>query len=81
MARLCYWHVSLHEPLQSAYTSNHSTETALLEVSEDILDALDTGICVYMVLLVLSAAFDKIDHTVFLARMKEDYGMPGCVAG
>ena len=29
----------------------------------------------------LSAAFDTIDHTVFLERMKEDYGVSGCVAG
>ena len=34
-----------------------------------------------MVLLDLSAAFDTIDYTVFLARMKENYGMSGCVAG
>lgn len=72
---------NLYEPLQSAYTSNHSTETALLKVSDDILSALDNGKCVFMVLLDLSAAFDTIDHSVFLARMKEDYAMSGGVAG
>ena len=72
---------NLHEPLQSAYTSNHSTKTALLKVSDDILGTLDNGKCVYTVLLDLSAAFDTIDHTVFLASMKEDYGMSGCVVG
>ena len=46
---------SLHEPLQSAYTA---TETALLKVSDDNLGAIDKGVCVYMVLLDLSAAFD-----------------------
>ena len=57
----------LHEPLQSAYRTSHSTETALLKVSNDILLALDKRQCVYLVLLDLSAPFDTIDHTVFVA--------------
>ena len=32
---------NLHEPLQSAYTANHGTETALLKVTNDIFMALD----------------------------------------
>lgn len=32
---------NLHEPLQSAYQANHSTETALLKVTNDIILALD----------------------------------------
>ena len=52
----------LHEPFLSPYTSNHSTETALLMVSDDILGALDNGNCVYVVLLDLSAAFDMMDQ-------------------
>ena len=59
----------LHEPLQSAYTHNHSTETALVKVTNDILCALDNRQCVYLVLLDLSAAFDTIDHKVFLRRI------------
>ena len=70
---------NLHEPLQSAYTANHSTETALLKVSNDILCALDKRQCVYLVLLDLSAAFDTIDHTVFLARLREEYAVGGGV--
>jgi len=62
----------LHEPLQSAYRANHSTETALLKVSNDILLELDKRKCVYLVLLDLSAAFDTIDHTVFLSRLHEE---------
>ena len=34
---------NLHEPLKSAYTSDHSTETTLLKVSDDIIGALDNG--------------------------------------
>ena len=68
---------SLHEPLQSAYQANHSTETALLKVSNDILMALDKRQCVYLVLLDLSAAFDTIDHRVFLTRLEENNAITG----
>jgi len=68
---------SLHEPLQSAYKLNHSVETALLKVSNDILMALDKRQCVYLVLLDLSAAFDTIDHSVFLSRLEEDNAITG----
>ena len=69
----------LHEPLQSAYTPNHSTETAVIRVYNDILCALDHRQCVYLVLLDLSAAFDTIDHQVFLSRLQKDYGVKGDV--
>ena len=69
----------LHEPLQSAYTPNHSTETAIVKVTNDILRGLDRRQCVYLVLLDLSAAFDTIDHQVFLLRLREDYGVSGGV--
>jgi hypothetical protein len=69
----------LHEPLQSAYTANHSTETALLKVTNDILLSLDERKCVLLVLLDLSAAFDTIDHNVFLARLTNEYGITGDV--
>ena len=71
---------SLHEPLQSAYTANHSVETALLKVSSDILLSLDRRQCVYLVLLDLSAAFDTIDHNAFLKRLSTDYAVSGSVA-
>ena len=70
----------LNEPLQSAYTPNHSTETAVVKVVNDIHLALDSGQCVFLVLLDLSAAFDTIDHEVYLSRLKENYGVTGEVA-
>ena len=41
--------------------------------------ALDCRQCVYLVLLDLSAAFDTIDHQVFLLRLQRDYGVTGGV--
>ena len=60
----------LHNPLQSAYRPYHSCETALLKVSNDILQALDSGHVVIHVMLDLSAAFDTLEHNVVLNRLK-----------
>ena len=61
----------LHEVLQSAYKQNHSTETALLKVQNDLLMANDTYGGAVLILLDLSAAFDTIDHTILLQRLHE----------
>ena len=50
---------------QSAYVSKRSTETALLKVQSDILNAVDRQEVVFLVMLDLSAAFDTIDHVMF----------------
>jgi DNA-directed RNA polymerase subunit F len=60
---------NLHEIMQSAYRSGHSTETALLKVKDDILQAIDNHQCVLLILLDLSAAFDTVDHEVLLTRL------------
>ena len=65
----------LHEPMQSAYRRCHSTETALLKVQGDILDALDQGCYVALVLLDLSAAFDTIEHSVLIKRLEHTHGI------
>ena len=44
---------SLHAPMQSAYKKTHSTETALVRISNDILQATDNK-CVIRALLDLS---------------------------
>ena len=68
---------NLHEIFQSSYKRFHSTETALLRVQSDILSALDKRQCVLLILLDLSAAFDTIDHSTLLQRLKSSIGLSG----
>ena len=65
---------NLNELYQSAYKKNHSTETAMVKVHNDILRALDNESSVIVLLLDLSAAFDTVDHQILLSRLKCRYG-------
>ena len=58
---------------QSAYRQSHSTETALLRVTNDILQMLDSGNLSILSLLDLSSAFDTIDHTILLDRFSYSF--------
>ena len=69
----------LLEPLQSAYRANHSTETALLKITGDILQFIDSGKCVLLVLLDMSAAFDTVDYQIFIDRLCSENGVDGNV--
>ena len=68
----------LHEPLQSsqsAYKIFHSTQTALLTVTNDIMLSLDKGENVFLILLDLSAAFDTVNHSLLLVRHRKSFGI------
>ena len=67
----------LQEIFQSAYKMFHSTETALLKVLSDLLNAVDSKYVSLLSLLDLSAAFDTIDHTILLTRMEKTFGVKG----
>ena len=54
----------LHLELQSAYKKQHSTESALLKVKNDILLNMDAQKVTLQVLLDLSAAFDTVHHDI-----------------
>ena len=68
------WHLcenDLEETLQSAYRQNHSCETALLKVHNDITRAVADNKVVALVLLDMSAAFDTVDHTKMLSILHQ----------
>ena len=64
---------NLMEPLQSAYKSYHSTETALLKVKADILKVMENQEVTCLVLLDLSAAFDMVNHTILLNWLESHF--------
>ena len=67
----------LYEIFQSAYRQLHSTETALLRVQNDILQAVDSEGGAISVLLDLSASFDTIDHQKRLNLLDYSFGIRG----
>ena len=68
---------NLDEPLQSAFKKNHSTETALVKVQNDILLCIDEQKVVLMALLDLSAAFDTCNHDILLSRLESQFHITG----
>ena len=65
---------NLYDPHQSAYRSKHSTETAVLKIQNDIIRNFDMGMCTVLTSLDLFAAFDTVDHAIFLRRLNFLYG-------
>ena len=68
---------SLYPKFQSSYRKNHSTETALVRVTNDILMKMNTQEVTLLVMLDLSAAFDTVNHDILLTRLNEELGICG----
>ena len=63
---------------QSGFRPNHSTMTALLNVTEYWLNKLDKGMFVGVIALDLQKAFDTVDHAILLHKMRL-YGLSDSV--
>ena len=62
---------------QSAYKVYHSSETALIWVHNDILQSLGNKQSLILGFLVLSAAFDTVNHDILLCRLAARFGKTG----
>ena len=71
-------HLNFHNLIsqsQSAYRSYHSTETAILKITSDLLSAADEGKISVLAVLDLSAAFYTVDNNILLHRLQHVFGI------
>ena len=61
-------------PYQSAYRPFHSTETAALFITNNLMRSHAPSL---LVSLDLSAAFDCVSHSILLNRLSQDFGFSG----
>ena len=59
-----------------ALENNYSTETANLELVDTLLQTLDSGKLPISIYLDLSKAFDTLDHTILINKLKH-FGISG----
>ena len=60
---------------QSAYHKHHSTETAVLNICDEILENAEHNKLTAMVCLDLSAAFDTVNHSILKSVMEHYFGL------
>ena len=72
---------NLFEKFQSGFRALHSTETAILKVTNDLLLTTDRGESAILIILDLSAAFDTIDHTILINCLKYFIGIRDTALG
>ena len=68
---------NLLSDFQSVYRQNHRMETSLLKIVKDILWRMENQEITSVVTLDISAAFDTVDHDIFLTMLKNHFGIDG----
>ena len=68
---------SLVPEYQSAYRKNHSCETSLVKLVNDILWNMDRQLVTSIVILDLSATFDTVDHDLLLDVLETRFEITG----
>ena len=64
---------------QSGYIKQHSCETAICKITNDLQQIVHEGKMAVLVLLDLSAAFDTIDHSILINLLQHKFGITGNV--
>ena len=70
---------NLQSMTQSAYKLNHSCETALIKIVNDIQSEISKNKLVILIMIDLSAAFDTIDQRILLRKLELQFGFCGNV--
>ncbi len=67
----------IFEEFYLGFRPHHSTETALVKISNDLLLASDQGCILLLVLLDHSTAFNTIDHDILIDQLQNYTGIQG----
>lgn len=66
--------------IQSGFRTNHSTTTALMKVTNDLVQNIDKSQTTFLVLLDYSKAFDVINHELLIAKLHYFHIHPAVLA-
>lgn len=61
---------SLLDPLQSGFRANHSTQTALINIVDEVREAIDKGKITLLIAIDYSRAFDLVNIPLLVEKLK-----------
>ena len=70
---------NLLHPSHHGFRTKHNTATALLQMFDTWIDALENNDISAVIMLDLSAAFDVVDHSILIEKIKL-YGFQDCIS-